>query len=85
MSKNKVWVQLYIGGGEKSGDEFEIQPIPDNINALKVAVKGGRPVALCYCDAADLTVYGEQPYQKKEMKLLHLGCLCKIISIQTIH
>ena len=51
-----VWVQLLVSG-EKQGESFAIKPIPENVDALKKAVKEERTVSLQHCDAAMLEVF----------------------------
>ena len=52
-----VWVQLYWDNNEKSGEPFEIEPIPKNVGDLKKAVKEGFTTELQHCGAARLKVY----------------------------
>ncbi len=52
-----VWVQLYYDNNEKSGEPFEIEPIPKNVGALKKDVIKDYPNTLSHADAAVLKVY----------------------------
>jgi hypothetical protein len=57
---SSVWVQLYYKGettpvGEV--DPIEIEPMPKNVNALKVEVKAAKLTKLNHVDAGDLSVY----------------------------
>jgi hypothetical protein len=57
---SSVWVQLYYKGEAKSvgeADPIEIEPIPKNVNALKMKVKAEKPTKLNHVDAGDLVVY----------------------------
>jgi hypothetical protein len=51
-----VWVQLLVGK-EKQGQSFRIKPIPEDVDALKNAVKEECTVSLQHCDAAMLDVF----------------------------
>jgi hypothetical protein len=61
-----VWVQLYWDNNEKSGEPFEIEPIPKNVNDLKKAVKDGFTTELQHCGYARLKVYPEPPFAGQE-------------------
>ena len=60
MADGGVWVQLYVGKG-KSGEVFDLEPVPKNISALKKAVKAELLNDLAHCDAAQLVVYKYSP------------------------
>ena len=63
-----VWVQLLVGE-EKQGQSFCIKPIPEDVNALKKAVKKERTVSLQRCDAAMLRVFAPGADPKTETAL----------------
>uniref|UniRef100_A0A7S2UDF5 Uncharacterized protein n=1 Tax=Attheya septentrionalis TaxID=420275 RepID=A0A7S2UDF5_9STRA len=55
-----VWVQLYYKGEAKpvgEADPIEIEPIPKNVNALKIKVHAEKSTKLNHVDASDLRVY----------------------------
>jgi hypothetical protein len=57
---SSVWVQIYYKGEAKpvgEADPIEIDPIPKNVNALKMKVRAEKPTKLNHVDASDLRVY----------------------------
>jgi hypothetical protein len=57
---SSVWVQIYYKGEAKpvgEADPIKIEPIPKNVNDLKIAVRAAKPTKLNHVDAGDLRVY----------------------------
>jgi hypothetical protein len=60
MTSASVWVQLYYKGEtetESVGQSFRIEPIPQDVDALKKLVHRELAPELTHCSAARLKVY----------------------------
>jgi hypothetical protein len=60
ITMSSVWVQIYYKGEAKpvgEADPIEIDPMPKNVNALKMKVKASFAARLAHCDFAELQVY----------------------------
>jgi hypothetical protein len=60
-----IWVQLLVGE-EKQGQSFRLKPIPEDVDALKNAVKDKCTVLLHHCDPVLLDVFAPGADPKTE-------------------
>jgi hypothetical protein len=68
VSPAGIWVQLLVGE-KKQGQSFRIKPIPEDVDALKNAVKDTCTVLLHHCDPVVLDVFAPGGDPKTETAL----------------